>query len=588
MLLLPLIASIALSTLTNAAPEDVVWLNHKSYPSDVSPFVQNHTISLPIDHFNNTDNRTFTNRYWTNSLYYKPNGPIFFYDFGEAGVPTSPSILQETVNTTTAPVALAKRFNGLIIGWEHRFYGSSLPFPLNPNTSLPYHPTEAYRYHTVEQALEDVVYFAQHFTNPVAAHETALHPVHTPWIWLGGSYPGQRGAFLRLRNPEVVYAVWASSATVQVCEDLGVYYNPIYRSMPSNCSADAHAVVQYVDGVLSSMQQEVKDVLKMKVFATQASLSSVDAVYNISDGMGLSEFEVGSILSRPVIADFQRLGPGETVQRFCDWMQSYNPGYLDEGDLKGYMRGVFENVGNNTPEEIGVVSRYGLKVGLEGYLYAARLAINASTSRDHGGGMNRADVISWQWQALTEIGNNMATQTGNEWNLVSRFVTVSELRSQQTEHLFEGVDKEVFGKKANVESVLRYGGWDMRPSNVMFTTGEWDPWRSLSVFSEEEGAPWRRAVTDVPQCGRPPSGKDAFGVVYPGAVHAQDLNKNLQRDHRKETPFDIGFEMFSRALEEWLPCFRPRDVSDGHVAAGSSKVADGSDDSQHNLAGRNA
>ena len=388
-----------------------------------------------------------------------------------------------------------------------------------------------------------------------------------------------------------MYAVWASSATVQVKEDLGVYYNPIWRSMPQNCSADVHAVVGYVDGVLSSTQRGMRDRLKMMVFATQASLSSVDAVYKISIGLGLSEFEVGSILSRPIIADFQNLGPAETVQRFCDSMQSYNPVYQleDERDLRAYMRGVFGNLGdiNNTLEGAGVVSRYGLKVGLNAYLYAARLAINASISRYPEGRFNKADVTSWQWQALTEIGNNMATQTGREWNLVSRFVTVGELRRQQIGHLFEGMDKEAFGKKANVESVLRYGGWDMKPSNVMFTSGEWDPWRSLSVFSEEEGAPGRRAVVDVPECGRLPSGKDVFGVVYPGTVHAQDLDKHLTDDDGKETPFDVGFEMFSRAMEEWLPRFKPRNMSDGEVTAVGSQRGDSSNGVQHRLAGGN-
>jgi hypothetical protein len=64
-------------------------------------------------------------------------------------------------------------------------------------------------YHTMEQALEDVVLFAHNFQLPTFASASkhlsspdVLHASKTPWIWLGGSYPGTRAAVLRERNPE--------------------------------------------------------------------------------------------------------------------------------------------------------------------------------------------------------------------------------------------------------------------------------------------------------------------------------------------------------------------------------------------------
>lgn len=47
------------------------------------------TIELPLDHFNASDTRTFTNRYWFNDTVYKAGGPVFFFDNGEAGVSDS-------------------------------------------------------------------------------------------------------------------------------------------------------------------------------------------------------------------------------------------------------------------------------------------------------------------------------------------------------------------------------------------------------------------------------------------------------------------------------------------------------------------
>ena len=35
------------------------------------------TIDMPIDHFNDSDLRTYKNRYWVNATYYKEGGPVF-------------------------------------------------------------------------------------------------------------------------------------------------------------------------------------------------------------------------------------------------------------------------------------------------------------------------------------------------------------------------------------------------------------------------------------------------------------------------------------------------------------------------------
>jgi hypothetical protein len=63
---------------------------------------------------------------------------------------------------------------------------------------------------TVEQALEDVVTFANNFTLPTSASAAgringsdSLRPNKTPWIFIGGSYPGARAAIMRVRNPDV-------------------------------------------------------------------------------------------------------------------------------------------------------------------------------------------------------------------------------------------------------------------------------------------------------------------------------------------------------------------------------------------------
>lgn len=100
-------------------------------------------------------------------------------------------ILAEYVGPS-APMALARKYDGLAVIWEHRFYGESLPFNVDSATGYASGGQTAYKYLTNEQALEDTVYFAQNFkpTN-LQQHWTSLSPNRTPWVIIGGSYPGR-------------------------------------------------------------------------------------------------------------------------------------------------------------------------------------------------------------------------------------------------------------------------------------------------------------------------------------------------------------------------------------------------------------
>lgn len=40
-------------------------------------------IDVPVDHFDASDTRRFSTRYWTNDTFYEPGGPVFWFDAGE-------------------------------------------------------------------------------------------------------------------------------------------------------------------------------------------------------------------------------------------------------------------------------------------------------------------------------------------------------------------------------------------------------------------------------------------------------------------------------------------------------------------------
>ena len=117
------------------------------------------TIDMPIDHFNQSDHRTYKNRYWVNATFYKDGGPVFFYDVGETGVSNASVLvlLAEFVGPS-APMALARKYNGLAVMWEHRFYGESLPFPVDEVTGYARAGYTAYQYLTNEQVQSQVLH----------------------------------------------------------------------------------------------------------------------------------------------------------------------------------------------------------------------------------------------------------------------------------------------------------------------------------------------------------------------------------------------------------------------------------------------
>lgn len=103
--------------------------------------------------------------------------------------------------------------------FEHRFYGESKP-KIDSSIIKKGNLAKYYAPLTVENSLEDVVVFSKQFTHK---NET-LHPGKTPWIFVGGSYPGARGAWLRERNPEIIYASLSGAAVVEVQREFKDYY----------------------------------------------------------------------------------------------------------------------------------------------------------------------------------------------------------------------------------------------------------------------------------------------------------------------------------------------------------------------------
>ncbi|OSD04708.1 hypothetical protein PYCCODRAFT_1465679 [Trametes coccinea BRFM310] len=477
---------------------------------------------MPLDHFGNSS-ATFKNRYWVNDTYYKAGGPVFLFDSGEQNAePLLPYYLQE-YHGLSATMRLTKRHNGLAILWEHRYYGDSLPFPVNENTTA-----EQWQFLTTEQALEDVVYFANKFSlsrafnaqgGAINSTESSnpLHPSRTPWIWLGGSYPGVRGALLRVRNPETIFAVWASSAPVHAQVDMAAYYKAAERSLTRNCSADWVAVTRFVDDTLQNGTAEGVADLKYRLLSARSEVTRERAA-NASDYYGFDA----------------------SVLPFCNVLETRNS--------------------TITPFETGLASNLGVEDALDAFLTAIQ---EVNYDAIPGDPDDPVQDRSWMWQYCSEYGFYQRGDPNNPLSIETSFLSL-ELFQQECNAAFP----QGLPSSPAVDKVNKYGGWNMAPSNVLFTNGEFDPWRTMGLASIESNSPMRSPSVAVPRCNVAPEFPSFFGLTHANMVHVSDLRVLLTPDANhtdfrtvgfyspvSQEPFFSGLGLFEMALDEWLPCF---------------------------------
>jgi hypothetical protein len=154
----------------------------KAKDYDPSKLFTTFNLSVPVDHFHNDSkyephvSEKFPLRYWFDSRYYKPGGPVIVLAAGETnGIYRLPILQKGIVNI------LSRATNGVGVVLEHRYYGESFPV-----TDLSVHNL---RFLDTQQALADTAYFARNVKFP-GLEDVPLNSDSAPWIVYGGSYAG--------------------------------------------------------------------------------------------------------------------------------------------------------------------------------------------------------------------------------------------------------------------------------------------------------------------------------------------------------------------------------------------------------------
>lgn len=222
---------------------------------DLTTLYPERNISVPIDHFHNEtryephSNGTFNLRYWFDTTYYKPGGPVFVLLGGETDGEDRLPFLQKGIVHQ-----VAKATDGLGVILEHRYYGKSFPVPDLTTKNL--------RFLSTEQALADIDYFAQHVK--FEGIDTDLTAPKNPWIAYGGSYAGAQAAFLRVVYPGTFWGTISSSGVTAAIYDYWEYFEPIRQYAPPDCVKNTQILIDVVDKILMGKNttekvQQLKD-----------------------------------------------------------------------------------------------------------------------------------------------------------------------------------------------------------------------------------------------------------------------------------------------------------------------------------------
>lgn len=439
-----------------------------------------HYFNQKINHFPHSKqfakstlgNGTFKQRYYFDSSYYKPGGPVYLYISGETSGPSRFSNLQ-----TGIIQILMQATNGLGVILENRYYGESYPFKTSTTDEL--------LFLTTNQTIADNAYFAQNAVFP--GINGSLTAPSTPWIVYGGSLAGLQTALTIKVYGDVLYGGIAASAPISVPVGYPEWYNPIQKYAPQDCVTRINKIIDNFDLLIASNQTKAIKEFKA-LFGFEALTDHRDFAAAIADPIGNPGFYKSNT--------WQEL----------NWNSTYGP------------RDFFYFCGNvssiDAPEEITQVD-YALAnytngepwTGLGSYAnyikkYTRQLCPSGDYNSNECWGTQNAsawaDVTnsvtrSYLYTSCIEQGAYIdAPKEGP--TLLSRVVDTS-YEQQWCTWAFPPGHSNSIPPGPDVEAYNGFGGFNFSADRLAFIDGDQDVWNGLCYHSEF--APPRTVSTDL-------------------------------------------------------------------------------------------
>ncbi|KAI5777612.1 serine carboxypeptidase S28-domain-containing protein [Geopyxis carbonaria] len=522
-----------------------------------------HNFSVPIN-WKDESKGKFNNRYWLDDQAYEDGGPVIFQSMGEFAGEVGLMNLDETMALT-----IANKTRGVIVYFEHRYYGQSLPELDDPE--IVNDPEKLGEWIgaglSVDNALEDIAQFAKGFK----LDGKDLSAGKVPWIVVGSSYSGSIAAWLRERNPEVAFAALASSAGLELTKEDQSFDQSIEdysRQQYPNCTADLKEFMKWQNDIYESEDTE----------AFNGWLSAIGAgnkseLYTFFTQQANADSSLERAVSRAhnelLFREFLLYGPTDgQLPTFCDGLQARAIKANPELAKKIASDGVVAALGSWDKAQSLVFSTfksmwadYMKAMGAAGGAQPPLKDLCASGSQQMC--TTFLSLQAWAYQRCFELGNAL-TANGDDSAISPAFDNIEAARD-------ECVD--MFGESARAGPSLQPRKWTAESySNTFFPDGAHDPWRGVSVNAESRGT-----SEEIPAAGK----RARFGAVMPDSWHSAVfgctawLNRGDDKIDIKATEeWQVGDpncgkdvqdaqQLFLDALDKWLPTFKPHSLTGG-------------------------
>ena len=459
-----------------------------TYPANI--------INMPIDHFPNSPryaphtNATFPQRYYFDSSYYKPGGPVYLYIGGETSGPSRFSNLE-----TGIIQILMSATNGLGVILENRYYGESYPF----NTST----TDELAYLTTEQTIADNAYFATHATFPGVAGN--LSAPGTPWILYGGSLAGAQTAFSVKQYGDILYGGIASSAVIHAVLAYPEWYAPIQKFAPQDCVTSINDIIAKFDALVAANNTQAINEFKA-IFGLEALTDNRDFAMTIA-------FPIGGPMNYPTNS-FQELNWNDTYgsRDFFDFCS--NVTNIDAPANITAVDTILSKYSNGQPwTNLGNYAQYVKQTLLplcDGVPIDSTACFGTQNQTFYADPTNSLDR-SYLYSTCTEQGAyQVAPATGP--SLISRVLQVNYTQ-QWCEWAFPNGEFNSIPPTPNLYYYNRYGDFNISADRLAFIDGNIDVW--LDVCYHSNDAPPRYSTDLHPEYLIAGAGHhwDSYGIL---------------------------------------------------------------------------
>ncbi|KAI1266287.1 peptidase S28 [Xylariaceae sp. FL1019] len=491
----------------------------------------NHTayyFEQKIDHFPRSSRypshtkKTFQQRYYVDTSYYKPGGPVFLYLAGEGAIDND-SHLDNSLITH-----FMQQFGGIGVVLENRFYGTSIPFG---NAT-----TDDLLYLTTEQVIADHDVFARTVKLPGVSD---INAPDTPWITYGGSYPGALSAFTIKTYPDTFLGGISSSGVIHGTLGYPEWYAPIQLLAPQDCVASINNIVDNIDSVIESKNHAAIKELK--------TIFGLGDLKDIRDFAQTIAFPIGGPFYYPT-STWQEINwnPNYGHQDFFEFCTNVTnvdaPANVTAVDhaLAKYTKGkAWKNLGNYAD----YVKRVVLPLCTNGDVNSPECfgTQNPDWWADPTPGAER----SYLYTTCTEFGAYQAAYPKGQKSLISRVID-TDYTQQWCNWAFPKGKYNKIPKTPDLDRWNVYGDFNFTADRLLFLDGTGDPWRDLCYHSTQ--APQRYWTDEHPE------------HLISGAHHVWDLRTYSNVDDEPQF-VRATTKLQLRTVETWLKDFNNHTIA---------------------------